>query len=203
MSSLPLIAASFAYSPEEAINTFYYMKEVSALSIGRYLITDRTRISPTIRSLEDEPATASLLRLAVRYRRSSSWEAVCALSRQWASRCALLVALLRDREGNNTYLEWPLVIEFFYGTGSEPLQDYISTSIADEAVLIQASEVFVGSDHAKYSLVVFDHIAALVSRRLALRERGHCGSSLVLRHLGDREVRSAKVRSTEMAACVD
>lgn len=149
-------------SPEEAINTLYYMKGVDALVLGKCLVAGRGGIVPTVRSLADEPRTRRALEEAISSVQVADWEGLLALASQWRDGKNELVAILCDRRGNQSRLNWPLVKELFHGRARQPLLQYFASAIYNRAMCHGAAEIFVGSNHPKYGAVLFDQFASLL-----------------------------------------
>lgn len=160
-------------TPEEAINTFYYIKDLDALCMGHFLITYRGNINPTIRSFEDEELTSVIFNSAINLSDTEAWDILFNMATQWLGTCARILAIIRDQDNNETKLEWPLVKEFFSSTVGKLVQDYIATALYNQVLIEGVSEVFVGSTHSNYNLVVFDRITTALQQLMLQRDKSN------------------------------
>jgi carbamoyltransferase len=169
-------------SPEEALNTFAYMKEVYALMMGRYLITAREKIVPTVPSLREDPRTLPLL-AAMRSGCVDVLDMMFAAIKQWSPSTRQISVVLRDRWGCERQQRWPLVKEFFAGEIGAAIRRYLCTAIYNDAVTQGAAEIFVGAE-GKYDRVVFDALRAHLHDFNRLAEFANFGDPVRIGRLG-------------------
>jgi len=171
-------------SPEEALNTFKYMKEVDALVLGRYLVTKREKIVPTVLSLREDPKTRSLLEAAVRSGCVNAWDTVFAATEKGSPSARRINVVLRDRWGYQRHRDWPLVKEFFGGENGAAMLRYLRAAIYNEAIAHGAAEIFVGSQ-GKYDRVVFDALLLSLRDFGRLAEFANFGDAVRISRLSD------------------
>lgn len=142
-------------SPEEALNTYAYMQGVDALSIGRYLVTSRQRIMPTVRSLCREPTTHCLVNDALADETPGAWDRVVESMMDWGTGCVQIIFGFRGLDANMERYHYPLAKELLFGRARESLRRHLTQMVCDRAVRMNATEVAVGATHDKYDLVIF------------------------------------------------
>jgi predicted NodU family carbamoyl transferase/predicted NBD/HSP70 family sugar kinase len=149
-------------TPDEALNTFFYMKGMDVLCIGRTLVTGRKHLSPSVRSLEDESATRSRLCTAQNSSRITDYDNVFGhLSRLSGNSTTMLRVIIRNRSNAECVYTLPLAKEMLNDREHRNLQLALASNIYNRAILHGAEGIYIGTD-GPYSLVIYDKLAALL-----------------------------------------
>ena len=142
-------------SPEEAINAFFYMKDVTRLFIGNYIVTKRKAIKPTIISLLDERFLNGSLKKAISTGDINDWDALFDIVNierpgNYKIKVTLDCGVYGTRE-----ISIPLAKELFEGSLKAILMRYAASSIYNYAIEFQAEKIYIGSDSDKMDEVVY------------------------------------------------
>ncbi len=127
-------------SPEEALNTFYYMKDIDILMLGSYVIYRPTKWKPSILSLEDEPKTSSLLRNVAKNAGVVAWFSIFELINVDEIAPNQVFLIFRTSWTTERY---PLLKEMFHGHYQSEILNFLLLRIDSLLKECEASKLFV------------------------------------------------------------
>jgi carbamoyltransferase len=142
-------------NPEEAINTFRYMKGVDTLFMGHYLIKKSSRMQPTIVSLQDEPTLKDLLREATSSGDINDWNRLfTGVSALYPKSHTIRVTFDCGDYGTRE-ISIPLVKELFEGPSRSVVMRYVASVIYNHVIGFSAKKIYIGASSSKMDGPVF------------------------------------------------
>ncbi|HDZ77345.1 MAG TPA: hypothetical protein ENH41_04605, partial [Candidatus Omnitrophica bacterium] len=171
-------------SPEEALNTFYYMKDVDVLFMGNFLVRGRKSIKPSILSLGDEPETELLIMKAKESADMEDWakvfECVSKISKSNPHLTQKIILKLDHGYFGHESIEIPLVKEMFEGNFVSQIQRYIVSLVYNRIIEDGTRKVYIGTTSKKMRRVIFNILKTKLEQFANLRRFGNFGSEILI-----------------------
>jgi len=162
-------------SPEEALNSFYYMKHwVQDLLIGHFRIKNSAIFHPSILSLADEPATSDAFKEAMETKSIAHWDNVFEKAIRINKANPYLhhfVTVQIFKPGlPDKILMFPLVREMFEGPAAEAIQRHMANKCYNEAIQDGALHIHVSCTSHKMGRLIYHRLKTQLESQPAFQQ---------------------------------